>query len=83
MSATAPAKPLFIPSSRQVRAIRGWLGLKQPDMAKRCSVSLSALADYELGRRRTSQDTLNAIGAFVSTLDTITITVTGEIGLRP
>lgn len=57
-----------IPSARQVRAIRAWMGMLQPDFAKACSVSHSALADYELARRRTSSDVLQAIAMYVATL---------------
>lgn len=59
---------LKVPSARQLRAIRAWTGMKQPDFAKACSVSHSALADYELARRRTSSDVLQAIAMYVATL---------------
>lgn len=42
--------------------------MRQPDFARACSVSHSALADYELGRRRTSSDVLQAIAMYVDTL---------------
>ena len=59
------------PSSRQVKAIRAWLGQSQPDFAANCSISLSALVDYEKGRRKSAPDTLAAIAMFVATLKTI------------
>jgi predicted transcriptional regulator len=57
------------PSPRQLRAIRAWFGIKQPDFARRCSISHSALADYELARRNTSNEVLVAIGIYVKTLE--------------
>lgn len=56
------------PSPRQLRAIRAWFGIKQPDFARRCSISHSALADYELARRNTSNEVMVAIGLYVQTL---------------
>ncbi len=59
--------PPPIPSPRQLRTIRAWFGIKQPDFARNCSISHSALAGYELGRRKTSQDVLMAIARYVDT----------------
>lgn len=65
------AKPV-IPSGRQVRAIRAWLGKTQPAFARECSVSHSALYDFEKGRRATSPGVVEAIAAHVATLDIVT-----------
>lgn len=69
-----------IPTPRQVRAIRAWLGIKQPDFARQCSISHSALADYELGRRQTSLDVLQAIALRVSKAE-IKFDKTGKMSL--
>jgi ribosome-binding protein aMBF1 (putative translation factor) len=37
-------------SPEQSRAARGWLGWSQADLAKRASVSLSTVRDFEKGR---------------------------------
>lgn len=57
---------LPIPTPRQLRAIRAWVGVRQPDFASRASISVAALADYELGRRQTSENVLLAIALQVS-----------------
>ena len=63
-------KPItpFIPSPRQVRAIRAWLSVKQPDFALACAISHSALADFELGRRETTKEIRLSIARYVATL---------------
>lgn len=38
-------------SSEQSRAARGWLGWSQTELAKRASVSLSTVRDFETGAR--------------------------------
>lgn len=58
----------IIPTSRQVRAIRAWLGVKQPDFAKACAISHSALADFELGRRETTKEIRLCIARYVAVL---------------
>ena len=62
-----PITPI-IPSARQVRAIRAWLSVKQPDFARSCSISHSALADFELGRRETTKEIRLSIARHVATL---------------
>lgn len=64
----AMAKKPFTPSPRQVRAIRAYLGFTQPAFASACSISDSALYDYEKGRRNTSPSVLDAIAAHVAVL---------------
>jgi ribosome-binding protein aMBF1 (putative translation factor) len=48
-------------SPEQVRAARGWLGWSQSDLAKRASVGLSTLKDFENGNRTPIANNLNAI----------------------
>ena len=60
-------KKPFLPSGRQVRAIRAWLDMSQPEFAAACSISASALYDFEKGRRATSPGVLEAIAAYVAT----------------
>jgi ribosome-binding protein aMBF1 (putative translation factor) len=36
---------------QQSRAARGWLGWSQTELAKRASVSLSTVRDFEMGHR--------------------------------
>lgn len=62
------AKQNHIPSARQVRAIRAYLGLTQPQFAADCSISDSALYDFEKGRRQTSPGVREAIAAHVAAL---------------
>jgi ribosome-binding protein aMBF1 (putative translation factor) len=38
-------------SPEQSRAARGWLGWSQTELAKRASVSLSTVRDFEMGHR--------------------------------
>ncbi len=63
------SNPLFIPSARQLRALRGWLGVSQQQFATACCVSVSALIDYEKARRRSSPDVLEAIARYVRSLN--------------
>jgi ribosome-binding protein aMBF1 (putative translation factor) len=48
-------------SPEQVRAARGWLGWSQQDLAKRASVGLSTLKDFENGTRTPIANNLGAI----------------------
>ena len=48
-------------SPQQVRAARGWLGWSQQDLAKRASVGLSTLKDFENGARTPIANNLGAI----------------------
>lgn len=45
----------------QCRAARGWLDWTQDDLAKRASVSLSTVRDYEKGRRTPISNNLTAM----------------------
>lgn len=76
----AMAKKIHIPSARQVRAIRGYLGLTQPQFAADCSISDSALYDFEKGRRQTSDGVREAIAAHVAALK---IEVRGDAIILP
>jgi hypothetical protein len=57
-----------IPSARQTKAIRVYLGQGQGDFARNCLISITALMDHEKGHRRTSAKTLAAIAIYVATL---------------
>ena len=48
-------------SPEQVRAARGWLGWSQQDLAKRASVGLSTVKDFENGTRKPIANNLQAI----------------------
>jgi ribosome-binding protein aMBF1 (putative translation factor) len=48
-------------SPEQSRAARGWLGWSQQDLAKRASVGLSTVKDFENGSRTPISNNLNAI----------------------
>jgi transcriptional regulator with XRE-family HTH domain len=48
-------------SPEQSRAARGWLGWSQQDLAKRSSVGLSTVKDFENGNRTPIANNLNAI----------------------
>jgi transcriptional regulator with XRE-family HTH domain len=48
-------------SPEQSRAARGWLGISQDDLARRASVSLSTVRDFEKGRRSPIANNLAAI----------------------
>ena len=48
-------------SPEQCRAARAWLGWSQDDLAKRASVGLSTLKDFENGKRSPMRNNLEAI----------------------
>jgi len=48
-------------SPEQCRAARAWLDWSQEDLAKRASVSLSTVRDFEKGRRTPITNNLEAI----------------------
>lgn len=48
-------------SPEQSRAARGWLGWSQQDLAKRASVGLSTVKDFESGNRTPIMNNLTAI----------------------
>ncbi len=45
----------------QSRAARGWLAWSQEDLAKRASVSLSTVRDFEAGRRTPIKNNMDAM----------------------
>lgn len=54
-------------SPEQVRAARGWLGWSQQDLAKRASVGLSTVKDFENGNRTPISNNLQAIQRAIET----------------
>jgi transcriptional regulator with XRE-family HTH domain len=48
-------------SPEQSRAARGWLGWSQTELAKRASVSLSTVRDFETGVRTPIANNLGAL----------------------
>jgi DNA-binding transcriptional regulator YiaG len=48
-------------SPEQCRAARSWLGWSQQDLAKRASVGISTVKDFENGTRRPIANNLNAL----------------------
>lgn len=55
-----------IPSPRQLRAIRAWFDLTQPQMAEMCGVGPTTLIGYETGRRRALPSSLDMIARQVA-----------------
>ncbi len=54
-------------SPEQCRAGRGWLGWSQDDLAKRASVGLSTVRDFEGGRRTPIANNLAAMQRAIET----------------
>jgi ribosome-binding protein aMBF1 (putative translation factor) len=48
-------------SPEQSRAARGWLGWSQTELAKRASVSLSTVRDFETGHRTPIANNVSAL----------------------
>ena len=48
-------------SPEQCRAARAWLGWSQDDLAKRASVGLSTLKDFENGKRSPMRNNIEAV----------------------
>ncbi len=63
-----PIQMYPVPSPRQLRAIRSFLGIGQIEFAKRASVSHSTITDYELARREVTKATMQALALCVHTL---------------
>ncbi len=53
--------PVVMLAPEQCRAARGWLSWSQEDLAKRASVSLSTIRDFEAGRRSPIKNNMEAI----------------------
>ena len=64
----------------QCRAARGWLDWTQDVLAKRASVSLSTVRDYEKGRRNPITNNLEAIR---KALETSGITLVSDPNGKP
>jgi transcriptional regulator with XRE-family HTH domain len=54
-------------SPAQSRAARGWLGWSQGELAKRASVSLSTVQDFERGQRTPISNNMAAIRGALET----------------
>lgn len=55
-----------IPSPRQLRAIRAWFDLTQPQFADICGVGPTTLIGYETGKRRALPSSLDMIARQVA-----------------
>lgn len=55
-----------VPSPRQLRAIRGWFDMTQPEFAQKCGIGPTALIAYETGRRRASPTSLDMVARQVA-----------------
>lgn len=53
MKITIPTQTYCVPSPRQLKAIRSWLGINSIDFAKESGIGQSTLIDYEAQRRDT------------------------------
>lgn len=58
-----------IPSPRQLRAIRAWFDLTQPEFATMCGVGATTLIGYETGKRRALPASLEMIARQVARMD--------------
>ncbi len=68
MEIEIPTKTYRVPSPRQVKAIRSYLGINQVDFAAKASTSPSTVTDYELSRREVSRATMQALALCVYSL---------------
>ena len=57
-----------IPSARQLKAIRLWLGLSQAEFGEKAGVSLSVITNYETETVKSSTDSKIAIGRYIAGL---------------
>jgi len=64
-------------SPEQSRAARGWLGWSQQELAKRASVGLSTVKDFEGGQRTPIPNNLQAIQRAIES-GGVTLTFTPE-----
>lgn len=56
------------PSARQLRAVRAWTGLSQPEFGARAGVSLATITNYEREAVKPSTDSKLAIGRYIAEL---------------
>lgn len=58
-----------IPSPRQLRAIRSWFDMPQPEFAEACGIGVTTLIGYETGRRRATAASLDMIARQVARME--------------
>ncbi len=56
------------PSARQLRAVRSWTGLSQPEFGDRAGVSTATITNYEREAVKPSTDSKLAIGRYIAEL---------------
>jgi ribosome-binding protein aMBF1 (putative translation factor) len=70
-------------SPEQSRAARGWLGWSQTELAKRASVSLSTVRDFEMGHRTPIPVTIAALRRAIESVGVEFIDEKGKaVGIR-
>jgi ribosome-binding protein aMBF1 (putative translation factor) len=70
-------------SPEQSRAARGWLGWSQTELAKRASVSLSTVRDFETGTRTPIANNLAAMRRAIESAGVILVDENGKpVGVR-
>jgi DNA-binding XRE family transcriptional regulator len=62
------AEDLIIPSSRQIRALRYWLGISQGEFAQAAGIGVTTLVAFEKGHK-VSVDTLEMIARQVARME--------------
>lgn len=72
--------PYNIPSARQLRAIRAWLGLNQFEFGQKVGVSLATINNYEGEIVKPSTDSKIAIGRYIAEIG-ITFGPNGDLKL--
>ncbi len=59
---------LPVPSPRQLKAIRAWLGLHQPEVATAAGLSITTILEYEKVAREPHATTKRALAIWANTL---------------
>jgi len=58
-----------IPSPRQLRAIRAWFDMTQPEFAQLCGIGETTLLGYETGKRKALPASLDMIARQVAIME--------------